>query len=174
MDQTPARRKFLGFLAGSPLLAAASLDSIVAGLVASNPRQVLAQSYDALRGAWVAPGDAGIITAPGQALNVLEFEPAAKKALLGAGAPAHYGYLASGVDGDVTRDANNSAYARYNIRVRRLIDARKIDTSVTLFGETWGSPIYLCPISSLAAFNPAAEGAVASAVGKRKIGSTAW
>src|SRR5215470_5530784 len=168
MDQTRARRKFLGFLAGSPLLAAASLDSIVAGLVASSPGQVLAQSYDALRGAQIATGDDGIITAASQALNVLEFEPAAKKALVGAGAPAHYGYLASGVDGDVTRDANHSAYAHYNIRVRRLIDARKIDTSVKIFGETWGSPIYLCPISSLGAFNPAAEGAVATAAGKRK------
>ncbi|HKA57468.1 MAG TPA: alpha-hydroxy acid oxidase [Gemmatimonadales bacterium] len=168
MDQVLARRKFLSFVAGSPLLTTSSLSSIVAGLIASDPGQALAQSYDALRGAQIAAGDDGIITAPGQALNVFEFEPAARKALVGAGAPAHYGYLASGVDGDVTRDANHTAYARYNIRVRRLIDARKIDTSVTLFGETWGSPIYLCPISSLAAFNPAAEGAVANPAGKRK------
>lgn len=168
MDQIIARRKFLGFLAGSPLLATASMDSIVAGLLASSPGQALAQSYDALRGAQVATGDDGVITAASQALNVFEFEPAARKALVGAGAPAHYGYLASGVDGDVTRDANHNSYAHYNLRVRRLIDARKIDTSVKIFGETWGSPIYLCPISSLAAFNPAAEGAVASPAGKRK------
>ena len=168
MNRDFARRRFLGFLAGSPFLATASVDSIVAGLIASSPGPALAQSYDALRGAQVATGNDGIITAPGQALNVFEFEPAAKKALVGAGAPAHYGYLASGVDGDVTRDANHRSYEHYNIRVRRLIDARKIDTSVRIFGESWGSPIYLCPISSLGAFNPAAEGAVAAAAGKRK------
>jgi 4-hydroxymandelate oxidase len=71
------------------------------------------------------------------------------------------------VDGDVTRDANHTAYAKYNIRVQRLIDARKIDTSVKIFGETWGSPIFCCPISSLGAYNPEAGVAVARAAGKR-------
>ena len=99
---------------------------------------------------------------------MLEFEPAAKKAMLAQGAPAHWGYLESGVDGDVTRDANHTAYAQYNIRVRRLIDARKIDTSVKIFGETWASPIFLCPVSSLGAFDPEAGVAVARAAGKRK------
>ena len=73
--------------------------------------EVFAQSYDVLRGARRALGPDGIITAPGDALNVFEFEPAAKKALLSQGAPAHWGYLESGVDGDVTRDANHTAYA---------------------------------------------------------------
>lgn len=163
-----ARRKLLGWLAGSPLLAAAVSTGSLAALLAAASRSAQAQTYDALRGANVATGADGIITAPGQALNVFEFEPAAKKALVDAGAPAHYGYLASGVDGDVTRDVNHYAYAHYNIRVRRLIDARKIDTSVKIFGDTWGSPIFLCPVSSLGAFNPEAESAVARAAAKRK------
>src|SRR5262245_1210912 len=162
-----ARRQFLNFLAGSPLLAASSAGAI-AGLLAAGPHQVLAQSYDVLRGARRALGPDGIITAPGDALNVFEFEPAAKKALLSQGAPAHFGYLQSGVEGDVTRDANHTAYGRYNIRVRRLIDARKVDTSVSIFGETWASPIFLCPVSSLGAFDPEAGVAVARASGKRK------
>jgi len=66
------------------------------------------------------------------------------------------------------RDANHTAYANYNIRVRCLIDARKVDTSVKIFGETWASPIFLCPVSSLGAFNPEAGVAVARAAGKRK------
>ena len=73
---------------------------------------MLAQSYDVLRGSRRALGPDGIITAPGDALDVFEFEPAAKKALLNQGAPVHWGYLESGVDGDVTRDANHTAYAR--------------------------------------------------------------
>jgi len=165
--QTIARRQFLGFLAGSPLLTATSATTI-ANLLAAGSHQALAQSYDALRGAEVAVGADGVITAPSQALDVFEFAPAAKKVLFDAGAPTHWGYLESGVDGNVTRDANHTAYAKYNIRVQRLIDARKIDTSVKIFGETWGSPIFCCPVSSLGAYNPEAGVAVARAAGKRK------
>jgi 4-hydroxymandelate oxidase len=164
---TIARRQFLRFLAGSPLLTATSAGTI-ASLLAASSHQALAQSYDVLRGATRALGPDGIIPAPGDALDVFEFEPAAKKAVFAQGAPAHWGYLQSGVDGDVTRDANHTAYAKYNIRVQRLIDARKIDTSVKIFGETWGSPIFCCPVSSLGAYNPEAGVAVARAAGKRK------
>jgi 4-hydroxymandelate oxidase len=104
--------------------------------LAANSHQALTQSYDALRGAEVAVGADGIITAPSQALDVFEFAPAAKKVLFDAGAPTHWGYLESGVDGNVTRDANHTAYAKYNIRVQRPIDARKIDTSVKIYSIT--------------------------------------
>jgi 4-hydroxymandelate oxidase len=164
--KTIARRHFLHFLAGSPLLTAASVGT-VANLLTGSSDQVLAQSYDVLRGASRALGPDGIIMKPGDALDVFEFEPAAKKAMLSQGAPAHWGYLESGVEGDVTRDANHTAYAQYSIRVRRLIDARKVDTSVKIFGETWGSPIFCCPVSSLGAYNPEAGVAVARAAGKR-------
>jgi 4-hydroxymandelate oxidase len=168
MNQLIARRKFLQFVAGSPLLGTPLLSSTVAGLLASIPARALAQSYDALREAKIATGADGVITGPGEALDVFEFEPAAKKAMLAQGAPAHWGYLQSGVDGDVTRDANHTAYANYNIRVQRLIDARKIDTSVKIMGETWSTPIFVCPVSSLGAYNSEAGVAVARAAGKRK------
>ena len=162
-----ARRKLLGFLAASPL-ATPAITSVIASLFASAPHRALAQSYDVVRGSRRELGPDGIITAPGDALNVFEFEPAAKKALLGQGAPAHWGYLESGVDGNVTRDANHTAYARYNIRVRRLVDVRNVDTSVKILGETWNSPIFMCPVSSLGAYDPEAGVAVARAAGKRK------
>src|SRR5215813_6886815 len=164
--KTIARRQFLRFLAGSPLLTASSAGAI-SSLLAAGSRQVLAQSYDVLRGSRRALGPDGIITAAADALDVFELEPAAKKAMLSQGAPAHWGYLESGVEGDVTRDANHTAYARYNIRVRRLVDARKVDTSVKIFGETWATPIFCCPVSSLGAYNPEAGVAVARAAGKR-------
>jgi len=161
-----ARRQFLRFLAGSPLVAATAAGAI-SSLLAAASRQVLAQSYDVLRGSRRALGPDGIITAAADALDVFELEPAAKKAMLSQGAPAHWGYLESGVEGDVTRDANHSAYARYAIRVRRLIDARKVDTSVRIFGETWASPIFICPVSSLGAYNADAGVAVARVAGNR-------
>ena len=95
MNRELARRKFLGFLAGSPLLATPALSSTIAALLASSPGDTIAQSYDALRGANVATGADGIITAPHEAINVLEFEPAAKKAVFAQGAPTHWGYLES-------------------------------------------------------------------------------
>ena len=168
MDPRNARRKFLHYLAASPLVATPAVASSIAALLASAPGEGLAQSYDALREANVATDADGIITAPSHALDVFEFEPAAKKALFAQGAQTHWGYLESGVDGDVTRDANHTAYADYNIRVQRLVDARKVDTSVKIFGETWGSPIFCCPVSSLGAYNPEAGVAVARAAGKRK------
>ena len=168
MNQLNARRNFLRFVAGSPLLATPAVASGVTALLASMPKAGLAQSYDALRGAKVATGADGIITHPGAALNVFEFEPAAKKAIFAQGAPTHWGYLESGVDGNVTRDVNHTAYANYNIRVQRLVDARKIDTSVKIFGETWATPIFCCPVSSLGAYNGDAGVAVARATGKRK------
>ena len=163
-EQHNARRQLLRYLAASPLIATPGIASSIAALMASAPGAASAQSYDALRAAGGKVGD--FITSPSQALNVLDFEPAAKQAL--AAAPAHFGYLESGVDDDGTLKANRDAYENYAVRVRRLIDARKIDTSVRVFGQTWGSPIFLCPVSSLGALNPEAEVAVARAAGKRK------
>jgi isopentenyl diphosphate isomerase/L-lactate dehydrogenase-like FMN-dependent dehydrogenase len=164
MEQHAARRQLLRYLAASPLISAPSIASSIAALIASAPDEAAAQSYDALRAAGGKVGD--VITAPAQALNVLDFEPAAKAAL--AGAPAHFGYLESGVDDDGTLKANRDAFEHYTVRVRRLIDARKLDTRVQVFGQTWGSPVFLCPVSSLGALNPEAEVAVARAAGKRK------
>jgi len=149
MNAALARRRFLEFLAASPLLAVPGLSH--------------AQSYDALRAAGTV-GD--VITDPSQALDVFDFEAAAKKAL--EGAPAHFGYLQTGVDDDGTVRANREAFSDYTIRVRRLIDARKVDTRVSVLGETWASPIVLAPVSSQGAFNFAErELGVARAARKR-------
>jgi 4-hydroxymandelate oxidase len=98
-----------------------------------------------------------VISSPDQALDVMDFEPAARKAL----PPAHFGYLATGVDDDGTVRANREGYSRIQIRPRRLIDVEKIDMSVRLFGTTWSSPIVICPVSSQKAFHP--EGDIAAA-----------
>jgi 4-hydroxymandelate oxidase len=152
-----SRRRLLQYLAGSPLLAGSASLSSLGALLASFPELASAQSYDVLRAPTKAVGD--VIDSPDQALNLMDFEPAAKKAL----PPAHFGYLQTGVDDDATLRANHEDYSKFDIRVRRLIDARKVDTSVTVFGEKWASPIFLCPVSSQGAFYPDAEVAVAAA-----------
>src|SRR5260221_6922068 len=70
-----------------------------------------------------------VIAAPEQAINVMDFEPAARRKL----PPAHFGYLATGVDDDPTVPANPEAFARFQLPVRRLIDVPSIDTRVRLF-----------------------------------------
>jgi (S)-2-hydroxy-acid oxidase len=100
-----------------------------------------------------------VISSPGQALDVMDFEAAARKAL----PPAHFGYLATGVDDDGTVRANREGYSHIQIRPRRLVDVEKVDMSVRLFGTTWSSPIVICPISSQKAFHPEGDVAVARA-----------
>jgi 4-hydroxymandelate oxidase len=159
--QIRARRQFLRFLASSPLLAQASAASSLAALLATLSDSALAQSYDVLRAQTRKVGD--IIESPDDALNLFDFEPAARKAL----PPAHFGYLATGVDGDATLRANNEDYAKLRIKVSRLIDARKIDTRLRLFGIEYASPIFLAPVSSQGAFHAGAEMAVARAAGAK-------
>lgn len=104
-----------------------------------------------------APGDDIVITSPEQALNVYELQKAAARAL----PPAHYGYLMTGVFDDKTVRANSEAFDRVGLRARRFIDVSKVDISRTLFGESYRSPVYLCPIGSARAFY--AEGEVVPA-----------
>ena len=128
MDIRLNRRRFLEFVAGSPLLAHAQQDK--------------------------AP-----IRTPGEALNVLDFELAARQAI----PPAHFGYLATGVDDDRTLAANREAFARVQLRPRRLVDVSKIDTSTQLFGTRWDYPLGLAPVGNMKAFHQDAELSVARA-----------
>ena len=105
-----------------------------------------------------------VITAANQALDVFDFERVARANL----PPAHWGYLATGVDGDETLHANRAGFANYGLRVRRLVDIRNIDMSVSLFGTSWDSPIVLDPVGSQRAFHPDGELATARAAQSKK------
>ena len=117
-------------------------------------QQTLAQ--DGAHG--LAAGPAALAS-PKDALNVMDFEAAAHRVL----PPAHWGYLASGVDDDLTYQANLAGYKRYQLRPRRLVDVSKADLKVDLFGATFDAPIFLCPVGSQKAFNPDGELAPARA-----------
>lgn len=136
-----ARRRFLKWLAATPLAAAASAPALQA--LAQLPATSIATAADAL--------------------NVFELEAVARQKV----PPAHWGYLTGGVQDDRTITANKSAYDKWGLRPRRLIDVSRVSTQVTLFGQTWNSPIALSPVSSLKAFHADGEGAVAAAAGKR-------
>jgi isopentenyl diphosphate isomerase/L-lactate dehydrogenase-like FMN-dependent dehydrogenase len=99
------------------------------------------------------------------ALSVLDFEPLAHKAL----PPAHWGYMSTGVDDDLTVRINREAMGHYQIRARRLVGVEEPDLSFELFGKTWDSPIYLSAVSSQRAFHPEGELAAARAAKAKKV-----
>jgi len=98
-------------------------------------------------------------TAATDILTVMDFEEAAKRAL----SPAHWGYMASGVDDDVTLKRNREGFGRFQLRPRRLVDVSKVDLSVEVFGSTWATPIFLCPVGGHRMFHSDGELAVARA-----------
>src|SRR6185312_12470045 len=68
---------------------------------------------------------------------------------------------------DVTLKANHAAYARYELRPRRLVDVSHIDLSIEVLGVKAASPIGCWPIGSLRALNPEGDIAVARATKKK-------
>src|SRR5215470_9026169 len=157
LELSRTRRKFLRMLAASPFLASSHLlSNSVANLLSAN--EVTEKGFrDWLENLQQQSSD--VISSPDQALDVMDFEPAARKAL----PPAHFGYLATGVDDDATVRANREGYSRLQIRSRRLVNVETIDMSVHLFGTTWSSPIVISPVSSQKAFHPDGDIAVARA-----------
>ncbi len=103
------------------------------------------------------------VTSAEQVLDVMDFEPLARAAL----PPAHFGYIATGVDDDLTVAHNHEAFGHYEIRARRFADLRRLDTSCVVFGERWPSPLYLSAVSAMRAFHPEGELAVARAAKAR-------
>jgi isopentenyl diphosphate isomerase/L-lactate dehydrogenase-like FMN-dependent dehydrogenase len=137
-----SRRAFLRFLAGSPYVAA------LGGIRAFAQR---------------APEIAEVIANPKEALNVMDFEEAARRKVL----PVHWAYMASGVDDDATLRANREGFRHVQLRPRRLRDATKVDMRTDLFGATYDSPIFTCPTSGEKLLHPDGELAVARATKAR-------
>ena len=103
------------------------------------------------------------LTAASQVLDIMDFEPLARSAL----PPAHYAFLATGIDDDRTAARNHAAFDDWAIRAHRFVDLTQLDRSRALLGERWGTPLYLSAVSSMGAFHPEAELAVARAARAR-------
>ena len=98
-------------------------------------------------------------------ISVMDLEELAHKAL----PPAHWGYMASGVDDDLTIRANREGFRRIQIRPKRLVDVSNIDMKTEVFGATWDSPLFLCPVGGTKAFYREGEIAVARAAKAKRI-----
>jgi 4-hydroxymandelate oxidase len=139
-----SRRRLLQFLAASPLFAGKAMAE---GLRPADPMEWAPRELDKL------------ITDPTQALDVFDFEPVMKKNV----PPAHFGYMATGVDDEMTLRANREGFRKFELRPRRLVDVSKIDMSTDIFGVKYDSPIVIAPTGSNRAFHADGEIAVAKA-----------
>jgi isopentenyl diphosphate isomerase/L-lactate dehydrogenase-like FMN-dependent dehydrogenase len=100
---------------------------------------------------------ASVIGSARDALQIMDFEEAARRAL----PPAHWGYMASGSDDDMTLKANVEAFRHIGLKPRRLVDVSKPDLSTQVFGAKWETPLFICPVGGQRAFH--AEGEMATA-----------
>jgi isopentenyl diphosphate isomerase/L-lactate dehydrogenase-like FMN-dependent dehydrogenase len=150
IDRSVSRRRFMQFLAGSPLLAGGG--SLFAQPYTPRPLQ----SDPAL---W-APYDASyLIKDPKDAINVFDFEPVMRNNV----PPAHFGYMASGIDDEITLRANRQDFLKLQLRPRRLVDVTKVDMSVDILGVRYPTPIIIAPVGGQKAFHAEGEIAVARA-----------
>ncbi|TXT05997.1 hypothetical protein VHUM_03758 [Vanrija humicola] len=77
--------------------------------------------------------------------------------------PKAWGYVAGSAGRNRTDAANQAAFSRYPIVPRMLRDVSKRPMGVTLFGESYASPLLFAPIGVLEMAHPEAESAVAQA-----------
>src|SRR5213592_4772236 len=155
-----SRRRFLKFLSGSPLLAYSGLGTLAADGPTAPPRL-----SDPIL--WAPLRTEDLIKSPAEAINVFDFEPVARKTV----PPAHFGYMASGIDDEVTLRANREGFLKFQLRPRRLNDVSKVDMSCELFGSRWSTPIVIAPTGGNKFFHPEGELAVARALIKRAEGA---
>src|SRR5689334_19702932 len=62
--------------------------------------------------AWSPRSPEHLISDPSQALSVFDFEPVMRKNV----PPAHFGYMATGIDDEATLRGNRQAFAKFVLR----------------------------------------------------------
>jgi 4-hydroxymandelate oxidase len=144
-----SRRRFLQYCAASPLLASGAWEAHGLEAPSKLPDPML----------WAPPGSSELIKTPKEAINVFDFEPVARQNV----PPAHFGYMASGIDDELTLRANREDFRKFQLMPHRLHDVSKVDTSIELFGTKYDSPIFVCPTGANQFFHPEGELAVARA-----------
>jgi isopentenyl diphosphate isomerase/L-lactate dehydrogenase-like FMN-dependent dehydrogenase len=142
------RRRFMQFLAASPL--AAYAQAVV-------PQTLLPGSREADPRMWAPYDPTHLIKDPNEAINVFDFEPVMRQKV----PPAHFGYMASGIDDEVTLRANREDFLKFQLRPRRLVDVSKVDMSADILGTRYPTPIVIAPIGGQRSFH--ADGEIGTA-----------
>ena len=144
MDQLTSRRVFARYLAASPLIAA--LGAAACTEEKEGDENGAAEAPREHSGTLGEPDqDLGeLVTTATDALDVFDMRVTAQRTL----PPAHYGYIATGVDGDVTLRANRSGFAHWDIRDKRLAGIEQVDMSTSILGTPMETPIIISPTGS--------------------------
>jgi 4-hydroxymandelate oxidase len=150
-DQAANRRRFLQFIAASTALSYADKLAFAETLL---PKSKLPDPM-----VWAPLDPANLIKSPKEAINVFDFEPVMRQNV----PPAHFGYMASGIDDEVTLRANREAFLKFQLRPRRLVDVSKVDMSTNILGTKYSSPIIIAPTGGHKAYNLDGEEGVAKA-----------
>src|SRR6478672_9857929 len=148
-DPAANRRRFLQYLAASPMMAAGGASAFAETIL---PRAMVPDPL-----MWGPRQSDHLIKSPKEAINVFDLEPVCRQNV----PPAHFGYMASGIDDEVTLRANREGFLKFQFRPRRLVDVSKVDMSVDILGTKYSSPIVLAPVGGQRSFHD--EGEVASA-----------
>jgi isopentenyl diphosphate isomerase/L-lactate dehydrogenase-like FMN-dependent dehydrogenase len=157
-NRLESRRQLLKWLSASPLLAFPGLAALAAD--GASPAQLTPQDPRV----WAPASLQDLITNPMDAINVFDFEPVMRNNV----PPAHFGYMASGIDDEVTLRANREGFLKFQLRPRRLVDVSTIDTSTEILGVKYDTPIIVAPIGGHRAYHADGELAVARAA---KVGN---
>ena len=155
LDRDANRRRFLQFIAASPLFAAGTGAALAETLL---PKQKLPDPL-----MWGPQDASDLIKTPKDAINVFDFEPVCRQNV----PPAHFGYMAAGIDDEVTLRANREGFLKFQLRPRRLVDVSKVDMSTEILGQKYASPIIIDPTGGHRGYHPDGEEGVARAA---KIG----
>jgi 4-hydroxymandelate oxidase len=138
MSNLVARRRFLRFLAASPLAA------VPANFSWAYPERAMPHG---LR----------------DVLNIFQLDKVARRTL----SPDAYHFIVAAADDGATKRANREAFERVALRPRRLVDVSNVDTSLQLFGKRYASPIILAPVGDQQKIHPDGELGTARAALKR-------
>jgi len=142
-----SRRAFMSFLAASPVLLAAS-------------KAMGQPAFDIFN-----PYEPQLIERVQEAINVFDFEAAAKVKF----PPGHWTYMSMGADSGGTLQANRDGFQKFDLRVRRLVDASEVDMSIRMFDRDYPMPIMIAPCGSHKAYTELGEIATARAAHSRGV-----
>src|SRR5258707_12562611 len=147
-DPAANRRRFLQYLAASPLLATGGAQALAETIL---PKTMVPDPL-----MWGPRQSDYLIKSPKEAINVFDLEPVCRQNV----PPAHFGYMSSGIDDEVTLRANREGFLKFQFRPRRLVDLTKVDMSVDILGTKYSSPIVCAPVGGQRSFHNHAESRV--------------
>ena len=159
--KTASRRRFLNYLAASPVFAGMAHSALAAsgGLSPTDASPFSIEEGD-LR-IWDNELRNAAIKSPAEALDLFDIELAARRAV----APSHWGFMTTGTDANMTLRANRADFQKVGLVPRRMRGpiATTDSLKTTILGQQFDSPIFACPCGGAKAFDNNGPEALAKA-----------